>query len=707
MGANTAHDWFYKPAYRAYGESELALFDAKLDAVDTRLAQEVWVGDPVFEDDTDATPIEKLQNAVTQITTLTRLRVPAGAYSVANLLNTGQYAILCPEPGAMFTIANGIKLTIQRFECGSYQCFDDQNTALNGVKFGSLSIRVGVPDSVNVAWWGIIDNSAEANPVGASDGTWEDSTAAFQCAFNSAPTVSSVSPGRNGVKVVVPPGCYLIGDVSPGLNPSGDGEEAVNSGLYGLGGSQSMTRIRRKNSAQAALYLATAHGGDGFEIQNIAWTSAADGTKCAIQAGDSVAGNGWPTLDINKNWWIGGGIFVYMDGAGDVKIHGNNIEDATSAIKTGPEGVYDFQFYHNWCGTHSTATIDADGMYQADIHSNIIKIRASSTVNAPQFVKIAPADGSICRDIDIHHNRFLVDASGTHYVSDYGVLIDATNEVVSRVSVSHNEFSGDIRRPVMFTGAYVAGTSGCIDCKANDNRIYVKGDRNVGVTAAVEVDDGLRVDTSGNKIHVSLVDTNLYMTSLIYNASKYANINNNNCYLYSATARTITAGIYVVNDNSNCQGNIITVDSPEALVVTYGIACAAGVTGARVFGNNFVELDTATFTQKLYFVQNGNYADMSHVAVRGADRGDAAVTLYPNIDCPVQLFATALTEARAITLSTTSGFEGAEFTIIRTGGDTGGPWDLSVGGLKNLAQNTWAKVAYSNTSYTLVGYGTL
>src|SRR5574343_242 len=669
---------------------------------ESNLLADYWVGDPRFND-TSTDNSTRFKNAIASLAG-GRLRVPSGDYIIDENVDCGDI-IIVPEPGAIFTINNGCQLTIHHFECGSYQCFDDQNTALNGIKFGSDASRSGVP-AVNVAWWGITDNSAEPDPVGASDGTWVDSTAAFQCAFNSAPVVSAASPGRNGIKIVVPPGCYLMGDVSPGLDPTGAGDDAPGSGLYGLGGSMSMTRIRRKNASQAALYLTSAVGADGFEIQNIAWSSAADGNKCAIQVGDSNTSKGWPTLNINKCWGIGGGIFVYMDGAADVTMSSNDIESATSAIKTGPSGVYDFRFYDNWCGTHSTATIDADGMYQADIYGNIIKMRAFSTVNAVQFMKIAPSDGSDCRNISIHHNKFIVDA-GTHYVADYGILVDATNEVISNVSVSDNEFYGNVRRPIIFTGAYVAGTSGCVDCKANNNDIYVTDDLISAVTAAIEVFDGLRIDTCGNKVHISLTDDTKALTAPIYNAATYSNINNNNVYLYSLVARTITSGIYVVDSGSVVTGNTLTIDSPEALIVTYGICCAAGVTGAMIFGNKINALNSATFTNKIYFIQNGNYADMSFAAARGANRGNASITLYPNIDCQVQLFSTALTEARTITLSTTSGFEGARFRIVRTAGNTGGPWALSVGGLKDLAQNTWAEVVYSNTSWTLVGYGDL
>jgi hypothetical protein len=71
-----------------------------------------------------------------------------------------------------------------------------------------------------------------------------------------------------------------------------------------------------------------------------------------------------------------------------------------------------------------------------------------------------------------------------------------------------------------------------------------------------------------------------------------------------------------------------------------------------------------------------------------------------------------LTADRAATLSTTNATAGDEFTITRTGGNTGGPWNLNVkdaGGttLKALVTNSWAKFVFDGTAWYLAAYGTL
>lgn len=63
-----------------------------------------------------------------------------------------------------------------------------------------------------------------------------------------------------------------------------------------------------------------------------------------------------------------------------------------------------------------------------------------------------------------------------------------------------------------------------------------------------------------------------------------------------------------------------------------------------------------------------------------------------------------LTANRTINLLTTNAYSGARFKITRTGA---GAFNLSVGGLKNLAQNTWCEVVYDGAAWYLAEYGTL
>lgn len=83
---------------------------------------------------------------------------------------------------------------------------------------------------------------------------------------------------------------------------------------------------------------------------------------------------------------------------------------------------------------------------------------------------------------------------------------------------------------------------------------------------------------------------------------------------------------------------------------------------------------------------------------------DADFTLTPVSSAPTQYHTGTLTANRTITLSTTGAYNGSRFRVTRTGA---GAFNLSVGGLKNLATNTWCDVEYSGSAWVLTGYGAL
>lgn len=98
-----------------------------------------------------------------------------------------------------------------------------------------------------------------------------------------------------------------------------------------------------------------------------------------------------------------------------------------------------------------------------------------------------------------------------------------------------------------------------------------------------------------------------------------------------------------------------------------------------------------------------------------ADRGykeintDAAATLTAIIDSPNVRHTGTLTADRAITLSTTNARAGDKRFIVRTGGDTGGPWNLNVGTgpLKPLVSGTRGEFTFDGTAWYLSDYAVL
>lgn len=81
---------------------------------------------------------------------------------------------------------------------------------------------------------------------------------------------------------------------------------------------------------------------------------------------------------------------------------------------------------------------------------------------------------------------------------------------------------------------------------------------------------------------------------------------------------------------------------------------------------------------------------------------DTDFTLTYGTSTKLQRHTGTLTAGRTITLA--GGVTGASFRITRVGS---GAFNLSVGGLKNLIQNTWCVVVYDGTNWVLSEYGAL
>jgi hypothetical protein len=136
------------------------------------------------------------------------------------------------------------------------------------------------------------------------------------------------------------------------------------------------------------------------------------------------------------------------------------------------------------------------------------------------------------------------------------------------------------------------------------------------------------------------------------------------------------------------------------------------VIGGRYVANGGAGLATSGSSYRNLNIL-GAYGDVQTVA-RGdgsvsADRGDAAVTLTWQQNETTQLFNTAITADRAVTLSTTNARSGAKFRIIRGAGATGAfNINVGTGPLKALAAaSTWCDVEYNGSAWILTAYGTL
>lgn len=132
-----------------------------------------------------------------------------------------------------------------------------------------------------------------------------------------------------------------------------------------------------------------------------------------------------------------------------------------------------------------------------------------------------------------------------------------------------------------------------------------------------------------------------------------------------------------------------------------------GSTGLVLAQNQWCEVRYEAIAGAWVVVGHGNLHDADRQAV-GADVGDAAKTLIVGQSERTQVWNTAITADRAVTLSATNAYNGARFRIVRTAAATGA-FNLNVGTgpLKALAAGEWCDVEYDGTNWFLAAFGSL
>lgn len=134
-----------------------------------------------------------------------------------------------------------------------------------------------------------------------------------------------------------------------------------------------------------------------------------------------------------------------------------------------------------------------------------------------------------------------------------------------------------------------------------------------------------------------------------------------------------------------------------------------GVVGSSVTGwsyDNVVYSGNVNYDSNIVFETLSGFKGKRVRQSVGSDRGDAGVTLTVGVDAVTQRFATTLTAARTITLSTTGAQNGDRFRIVRP---ATGAFNLNVGSgpLKALAAGQWCEVEFVGAAWVLTAYGSL
>jgi hypothetical protein len=573
---------------------------------------------------------------------------------------------LAPQPGAVLQIADTKTLQINGgIEAGNYQIFSWAGTG--AIKIGTVSIRKGV-STVNPVWFGAV-----------GDGSTDD-TAAFQKAFDASPTTGTIDPGKHGLTLVVPPGEYTIADVSIPMNCS----------IVGSGPTSQTQIIRKSTATYGALYLtATAlTAGDGTVIRGLSFESANDGLKASIYV------SSWPSLYI-EGCWFNGGIAVLLNGVMDAKLTKNSFD-------SGDYGIYCYggaagtdtnvvMVRDNWFRA-TTACIFADNLSKSQISGN--EFMVGGLYSTTKFIAFTPAVYNVVHNNRISDNSFY--CYDTTYYTQKCVDIGAK---CRNNSVSDNSVYGWFNYFL-----YVAADTLGISCQNNNIDLLDEDTGNFAIAYPIHIAGGVRATVTGNNIDVRLTDSALTFYSAIYCAASESIVDGNNIRLnwdHATTARTIsTPIIQIAGDNSSCQGNRITLEDTTAiLTVTYGVHTSTGVTGCRVQDNQVILVNTAVCTNPKYFIDPNNFSSMADFAQVSADNGNAGKTLYAHRDCRVQKWLTELTAEKAVALSVTSVFDGAEFLIVRR---ATGAFNLVVNTTYAMAAGKWAQFTYDQAAGFIV-----
>lgn len=165
-------------------------------------------------------------------------------------------------------------------------------------------------------------------------------------------------------------------------------------------------------------------------------------------------------------------------------------------------------------------------------------------------------------------------------------------------------------------------------------------------------------------------------------------------YADGSIGTLLSTGALKLNGNSVINADRLLLARPLTIA---NFSSVTNVNGAFVFGTDFGGGSGPAYGNGVKWIRL-NQTGIATVS------SDTAFTLTYLTDAPTQIHTGTLTADRLITLSTTNAVNGARFRVTRKGA---GSFNLSVGGLKNLATNTWCDVEYDGSAWVLTGYGSL
>jgi hypothetical protein len=183
---------------------------------------------------------------------------------------------------------------------------------------------------------------------------------------------------------------------------------------------------------------------------------------------------------------------------------------------------------------------------------------------------------------------------------------------------------------------------------------------------------------------------------------------------HSAGARGTRATIELVPNASTTVAEALAIEHGAGLSLFSGVAID-GNRHHRLRSYTIATLPSASPAGQMIHCSDlgggGGQLNSDGTGWRRVSRGgqqaiatDANATLTVLTSAEEQRHTGTLTADRTVTLSATNAYAGARFRVTRTGA---GAFNLSLGGMKNLATNTWAEAVHDGAAWYLAAYGAL
>jgi hypothetical protein len=434
---------------------------------------------------------------------------------------------------------------------------------------------------------------------------------------------------------------------------------------------------------------------------------------------------------INKYW--GGGF-------SGISVFGNSIATRLLEVNTIAGGIYRLFLQdcvgsicaYFYCGVGSTDILGSSSIQYMKVCDIAIRQLASGAAQLCDAVTFDNAgtggnvslNDNIRLDIEHHTGKALDIISG----DNNHIWIRANNAAGSGYAVYMHAPTA-----VHTTGGH-ANTFRYISSNS-DGAIFAEGTDTAGATAAVnntieylDTINGSPTPTAGTGTiwrygtgHGD--DANMSVSKMTV-ADTVANARAQRLNQGSASLRIYSssnAHLNLADGTNTWLMNINSSTGDIAFQPTVGAGANFGIGGMNLKANsiNIVEgisvpsaqsgraieyVDGADSSQKMRYADGSTRRITQKAAVAATVNTDANFTLTPGTSQVYTKHTGTLTADRTITLSTTNVVNGDKFVVFRTGS---GAFNLSVGGLKNLATGQWAEVIYDGSAWGLAKFGSL